>query len=247
VQILNIDHSHERTVGWDAAIDAFDEAIRLKPDFPEAHDILKDARQQKGQREKAIAAYNALFQLRKNDPQFHYDLGCALWQWGSEREGIAACREALRLRPGDPVIQNELAYYLTTSTDPSLRNTKQALNLARKATSHMLGSKQPTHWNVLGQAHYRDRNWKEALAALDKAVELRGTSTSADGFLRAMAHWQLGNKEQAREDYARAVAWMEKHEPKNGSLRRLRAEAAELLGISDARPRPSKEESPNKR
>jgi hypothetical protein len=58
-----------------------------------------------------------------------------------------------------------------------------------------------------------------------------------------MASWQLGEKQQARQRFAEAVAWMDKNRPNDKELLRFRAEAAALLGIQDA-PAPSKKESP---
>ena len=54
---------------------------------------------------------------------------------------------------------------------------------------------------------------------------------SNEWFFLAMARWQLGEKDLARRAYDRAVQWMEKYHPKNEGLHRLRAEAAEVLGI----------------
>ena len=48
-----------------------------------------------------------------------------------------------------------------------------------------------------------------------------------------MARWQLGEKEQARKWYDKAVQWMDKNKPKDEELRRFRKEAEELLGIGD--------------
>jgi hypothetical protein len=46
-----------------------------------------------------------------------------------------------------------------------------------------------------------------------------------------MAHWQLGNKERAREWYSRAIDWMEKKQSNDRALQSFRAETAALLGI----------------
>jgi hypothetical protein len=48
-----------------------------------------------------------------------------------------------------------------------------------------------------------------------------------------MAHWRLGNRDEARRRYDQAVAWMEKHQPKNDELLRFRAEAEELLKLKE--------------
>ena len=53
-----------------------------------------------------------------------------------------------------------------------------------------------------------------------------------DWFYLAMAHWQLGEKEQARQWYDRAVEWMDKNQPKDDEFPRCCSEAADLLGIN---------------
>jgi hypothetical protein len=49
----------------------------------------------------------------------------------------------------------------------------------------------------------------------------------------AMAHWQLGQRDEARKSYEIAVNWMDANAPTDKSLIRLRAEAAELLGVAE--------------
>ena len=70
-----------------------------------------------------------------------------------------------------------------------------------------------------------------AVEDLDKSQKDGGNSWQ--WFFLAMAHWQLGEKDEARQWYDQAVEWMEQKQPDNDELRRFRAEAAELLGISE--------------
>lgn len=51
-----------------------------------------------------------------------------------------------------------------------------------------------------------------------------------------MAHWQLGEKDKAREWYDKAVQWMDKNKPQDEELKRFRSEAEELLGIKTVNP-----------
>ncbi len=54
-----------------------------------------------------------------------------------------------------------------------------------------------------------------------------------------MSNWQLGQQDQARQCYDRAVEWMEKGQTWQTDveqLRRFRAEAEELLKITDEKP-----------
>jgi hypothetical protein len=56
-------------------------------------------------------------------------------------------------------------------------------------------------------------------------------------FFLAMAEWQLGNHDAARDWYAKAIDWMEKHpQIVGGETHRFRTEAAKLLG----RPSPAR-------
>ena len=112
-----------------------------------------------------------------------------------------------------------------------LRDPDRAVELAKKAVE--LEPKEGTYWNTLGVAHYRAGDWKAAIEALTKSMELRNGGDSFDWFFLAMAHWQLGDKPQARSWYDKAVAWMEKNQPKNEELIRFRAEAAALLGVNE--------------
>ena len=72
------------------------------------------------------------------------------------------------------------------------------------------------------------------MAALEKSEELgHGRAFSFNAFFLAMAHWQLGERDEARKWYERAVPWMDKKKPNDEELRRFRVEAANLLQIAD--------------
>jgi serine/threonine protein kinase/WD40 repeat protein len=124
---------------------------------------------------------------------------------------------------------NNLAWRLATDRDPKIRDPERAVALAKKAVE--LAPDVGTYWNTLGAAHYRAGNWKDAVAALDKSMDLRKGGDSFDWFFLAMAHWQLGAKDEARKWYDKAVEWMAKNAKDNDELRRFRGEAEELLEI----------------
>jgi serine/threonine protein kinase len=124
---------------------------------------------------------------------------------------------------------NALAWLLANSPDLKLRNPDRALELANKAVE--LAPEKGDYWNTLGAACYRAGNWKGAVGALTKSMELRKGGDAADWFFLAMAHWRLGDKNEARKWYDEAVQWTEKNRPRDEELRLFRAEAAELLGI----------------
>jgi tetratricopeptide (TPR) repeat protein len=109
---------------------------------------------------------------------------------------------------------------------------KRELGSAPMKKFNSEGGLAPTHdnyWNTVGVLHYRDNNWGKSIEALEKSMSLCKGGDCADWFFVAMARWQLGNKDEARKWYRKAVEWMEKNNSKDEELRRFRAEAAQLL------------------
>jgi tetratricopeptide (TPR) repeat protein len=102
-----------------------------------------------------------------------------------------------------------------------------------------LAQKEAGHWNTLGVAQYRAGDFKAAIEALNKSMELRKGGDSFDWFFLAMAHWRLDKKDEARKWYERAVQWMEKYHRDNEELRRFRAEAEEMPGMRKQEPQRS--------
>ena len=131
------------------------------------------------------------------------------------------------MEPNHALRHNQLAWLLATCPEAKFRDAKRAVELAKRAVE--LKRQEGNYWNTLGVAHYRAGSWKEAVAILEKSMELRKGGDGFDWFFLAMAHWKLGEKDKAREWYDRAVQWMDKNQPTNEVLRRFRVEAAELL------------------
>eukprot|EP00913_Durusdinium_trenchii_P035248 g32978.t1 len=83
------------------AIDAFQTAIRLLPEFFDAHFHLAGALQAAGRQVEAVDAFRNAIRLRPNDTGVYRELGKTLWELG-EREGAVACfQSALVLNPDD--------------------------------------------------------------------------------------------------------------------------------------------------
>jgi serine/threonine-protein kinase len=162
-------------------------------------------------------------QYRRNLVQSYLELVSLLWLVGRQSEAAEPFRKAFEVDPEDHAINNLLAWFLLTTTEPPLRDTARALRLAKKAVDAR--PETGDYRNTLGLAHYRNGDDKAAVAELETAMRLRAAS-SFDWFVLAMAHWRLGNHDQARTWFDRAV---DKFLPNDDVLRRLRAEAEALL------------------
>jgi serine/threonine protein kinase len=209
---------------------------------------------------KALALYKKALakmkvKLDAKDPVTYLtitNLANAYLNAGQEREALPLYEEALAKRkknlgadhPDTLQSMNNLAWFLATCSESQLRNPARAVRLASKATQRAAG--QGTFWNTLGVARYRAGEWKGALEAIDRSMKLRKGGDSFDWIFAAMAHWQLGEKEQARKWYERAMRWMEKNRPKGPELDRFRHEAAELLGVKELTAGRAKEKATGK-
>jgi len=138
--------------------------------------------------------------------------------------------EVAHLSPQDPRRTYSLAWFLVNCPDATYRNPKRAVELAKQAVTW--APQDGTAWYWLGITAYRAGHWKEAITALDKAMELLKQSDGSDRLFLAMAYWQLGDKQKARQWYDQAAAWMEKNKSPS-VVRDLRSEAAALLGIQE--------------
>ena len=128
------------------------------------------------------------------------------------------------------LFQKYHAWCLATCPYPELRDPARAVEIAQKAIE--LGEEAPSLWNPLGVALYRAGHPRAAVDALKNSTTRRSGGDPYDWFFLAMAHWQLGNKEQARKEYDRSVTWVQKQSIVDHELRRFQAEAATLLGLS---------------
>jgi serine/threonine protein kinase/tetratricopeptide (TPR) repeat protein len=152
-----------------------------------------------------------------------------LCELGRQSDAAEPYRKALELDSQAPAINNELAWFLATSPEQRLRDATQAVRLAKKAVDARQES--PACWNTLGVAHYSNGDDKAAIAALETAMSLRSGGNSFDWFFLAMAHWRLGNRDQARTWFDWAVQWMDRYKPHDDQLRRFCSEAETMLTV----------------
>jgi tetratricopeptide (TPR) repeat protein len=186
-------------------------------------------------RRRAISQYEALKTDFPENPHHrrhlvrsYLKLVSLLWEFGRQSEAAEPYRKALAVDPADADVNNLLAWFLATNPEPRLRDPSLAVRLATKAVAAEPQS--PDYQNTLGVAHYRNGDDRAAVSALETAMRLRAGGDSFDWFFLAMAHWRLGDREQAHQWFDRAARGMDKQTPPDEELRRFRAEAMAVLG-----------------
>jgi tetratricopeptide (TPR) repeat protein len=213
----------DRQHDYEGAAIVFREALRLRPDQPDSHINLGNALYRQGKPAEAEAEYRQAIRLKPDVPRSHHLLGNALLKQGKSTQAGSEYREAMRLKPDGPEPHNDYAWLLATCSPSELRNPSQAVESAKKATE--LAPKEGSYWNTLGVAQYRAGDWQAAIAALERSMALQKGGDACDWLFLAMAHWQLGHREEAQKWYSKAGTWMDKHKSTIQELTRFRDEA----------------------
>jgi serine/threonine protein kinase/Tfp pilus assembly protein PilF len=179
--------------------------------------------------DQAIRFFTVAIAIRPRFAPSRNHLADELRGRGRFDEAIAEWEKSIELDPDYPEARNNFAWLLATCPKVEFRDAPRAVTMAQRAVR--LAPNSGAYLNTLGVAQYRLGDWQNAKAALEKSMQLQG-GNSWDWFFLAMVHCRLGEKEQARKMYEEAVQWMAKKQRTDEELRRFRAEAEELLGIS---------------
>ena len=182
--------SHWREQGrLDESAACFQQALRLKPDYPDAHNNLGNVLEKQDKLEEALACYQQALRLRPNYPEAHYNLGIVLARQGRLDEAIASYQQALQLKPNYPETHNNLGTVLARQgkLEEAVANYRQALRLKPA---------DPEAHNNLGLGLAKQNKLDEAVASYQEALRLKPNYPEA--------HSNLGNafQEQGRLDEA---------------------------------------------
>jgi tetratricopeptide (TPR) repeat protein len=152
------------------------------------------------------------------------------------QEAVTDYQKVLQLAPNIAEAHNDLAWLLANCSDPKFRDPARAVQRAKNAIQ--LAPKQGIFWNTLGAGHYRAGDWKAALQALTKAMELRQGGDAYTWFFLAMTHQKLGHPAEARQWHEKATQWLDKNsqelakDPQHmAELARFRSEAEQVLEL----------------
>jgi WD40 repeat protein/serine/threonine protein kinase len=193
--------------------------------------VLADVFRASGHAGEADAASRQSVELGREEAMIWFKRARFDVELGRTEEALTDISKLIALSPTDATIHNDLAWLLATCPDAKRYDPSRAVGLAKRAVE--LAPAMQIHWNTLGVAHYRAGDWKAAIEALTKSEELAPRKNRGfNAFFLAMAHWQLGDKPQARSWFDKAVQLMEP-DPNDEELIRFRAEVAALLEVNE--------------
>jgi len=197
------------------AIGYFEQALRTKPDYAEAHSNLGIALAQTGNIEEAIARFQQALRINPDYAGAHYNLGIALAQTGNIEEAIAHFQQALRIEPDYAEAHNNLgiALYRTGRHEEAIEHFQQALRINPDYAE--------AHTN-LGTALAQTGKIEDAIAHCQQALRIKPDYAEAH-YSWGMALEQADRAQEAIGHYEQALRIKPDFTPARNALARLQA------------------------
>ena len=175
---------------YDQAIEAFKEAIEIKPGNEGAWYNLGITYGRLKKYDQAIEAYEKALKIRPDNQAAWYNLGNAHYELKKYDQAIEDLKRALEFEPDD-----ETAWANLGITYGQLEKYDQAIEAYKRALEIKPDMKEA--WVNLGAAHYELKKYDQAIEAFRKTIE---TKPDDEG-----AWYNLGNAYYKVEEYDQAI------------------------------------------
>jgi protein O-mannosyl-transferase len=226
----------------DEAIDQFEAALKIAPDFDRAETNLMAALTKKGSTDDTIARLQTLVRQYPNDAQGYYSLGNALLKKGDSQDAMAAYEKALAIQASYPAAHYNIGIALDQNgrIDEAIGHYQQAV----KEDPHYAEA-----YSLLGNDLLRKTRVDEAIAAYEQALKSRPAYPEVEKNIglalfqkgrpsEGIAHWQNAlATEPDSVDSLNNLAWVLATFPdrwtRNGSQALALAERANQLSLDN--------------
>jgi eukaryotic-like serine/threonine-protein kinase len=230
-------HSYHENLGWALeqrgkpleALAEFRIALRIDRACANAHVQLGQLLQIDGRVDESIAEDKEALRLKPDDAFAHDSLGNALTSQAKMAEAMVEYRIGFRYQLDAAYGHNEFAWLVALAPNRPPRDYNEALEHSRKAVE--LAPNTGSYYNTLALVEYRRGRWNETIAASKQSMAVRKDTDASDWYFLAMAHWQNGEKVEARKWFDKAIAWTKEKAPKNVELLQFWKEATKLLAL----------------
>jgi tetratricopeptide (TPR) repeat protein len=156
---------------WRDSITLFNHTVELYPNADEARGNLALALSNAGRFEEAVAHFKIVLQSQPDDAEINFDIAVALNALGKTKAAIDYYRHGLLANPNSPDALNNLAWILATNPDAQLRNGRESVKLAEKA-SELTDYKRPIFLGTLAAAYAEAGRFAEAVSTAERAIAL---------------------------------------------------------------------------
>ena len=166
INLYNIIGASNKGLGkLDEAIEAFNKALSIKPDYAEAYYNMGVILKKQGKLDEAIEAFNKALSIKPDYAEAYYNMGNALKNQGKLKEAIEAYNNAISIKPDYAEAYSNMGNALQEQgrLDEAIEAFKKALSI------------KPDHaraQNNLGLTLYDQGKFDEAILALKKAIAI---------------------------------------------------------------------------
>jgi tetratricopeptide (TPR) repeat protein len=179
------------------AMAEFQRAAELDPRSADAQNNIGRALAAEGRIGDAIPHLQKAVAINPDFVEAQYYLGAALYYArGRSREALVHWREVLRVQPGHLPALNQAAHVLAAANDASVRNGREAVQLAERAAA-LPGGQEPPILDTLAAAYAEAGRFTEAVETERRAMDI---ATSR-------------NQTELREELAARIRLYEKKTP----------------------------------
>ncbi len=180
------------------AVQAFNKAIGLKPDYAEAYSNRGNALSDLGQLKEAVESYEKAIQLRPDYADAHSNRGNALHKLGRLEDAVESCEKAIQFRPDYANAYNNRGNALR-----DLGRLQEAVESYEKAIG--LKPDYAEAYSNRGNALKDLGQLQEAVESYEKAIALKPDYAEAYSN-RGNALSDLGLLQEAVESHEKAIA-----------------------------------------
>jgi len=174
----------------DQALAEFHRALEIDPSCAPAHYHLGVAMARQGKTAEAMSEWREAVKSDPGYPEAHDSLAGALYAQGQTAEALAHWRAAIDRAPNDATALRQAAWVLATSSQASLRNGREALVFAVRA-SELSGGKDTAVLDALAAAYAETGRFTDAVLTVRRALALADTK-DAESLKRRMAGYEAG-------------------------------------------------------
>jgi tetratricopeptide (TPR) repeat protein len=175
---------------YEKAIEAFNKAIELKPDFAKAYNNQGNVYDNKGEYDKAIEAYNRAIELNPDYANVYNNLGIAYKDKGEYDKAIESYNKSIELSPDYAEAYNNLGivYSDKGEYDKAIKAYNEAIKLEPDFAKV---------YNNLANVYANKDEWDNAIKAYIEAIEL--------GLDDAIVYAAIGNAYFHKGKYDKAI------------------------------------------
>ena len=179
------------------AIQHYEQALHIRPGYPEAHNNLGVALADEGKLAEAVQHYERALQFKPDYAEAYNNLGSAVADQGKLDEAVHDCERALQLKPDYPEAHNNLGIVLARQghVSEAIQHYERALQLKPDYAEA---------FDNLGMTLATQGKLPEAIQQYERALQLRPVFPEACNNL-GLALAREGKLAEAIQEYERAL------------------------------------------